>query len=225
MNMLQLVTSLSSAQTILEAVQVTSNSNLQGAKDIYLAWGKERGETVKTLNEVWKEAAPKKATGGAKGFAADYYDWLAEAERTEAEAKAFIMGEDVSYGETSKNTKAHLTHYLNIWALAETVRSGTKVQRTEQGVGKSAATTSKKAIPLEEEPVKTSSKELKRVLTSVAKGEYKTVTVVRNQLKALKEDGLEAKELDNLWDAQEIAAEKGIKMQDLQSKVVALLNK
>ena len=32
--------------------------------------------------------------------------------------------------DTSNNTKAHLTHYLNIWALAETVRSGKKVVRT-----------------------------------------------------------------------------------------------
>lgn len=225
MTMLQLVTALSSAKTNLEAAQTAIDSNLQGAKDIYLAWGKERGEAVKTLNEVWKEASPKKATGGAKGFAADYYDWLAEAERTEAEAKAFIMGENVLYGDTSKNTKAHLTHYLNIWALAETVRSGKKVQRTEQGVGKSAATTSKKANPLEEEPVKTSSKELKRVLTSIAKGEYKTVTIVRNQLKSLKDDDLSDKELEKLSEAREIAEEKGIKIADLQSKVVSLLNK
>ena len=32
--------------------------------------------------------------------------------------------------DTSNNTKAHLTHYLNIWALAETVRRGEKVVRT-----------------------------------------------------------------------------------------------
>lgn len=224
MNVLELVTTLSSAKSILEAAQDASDSNLAGAKDIYLAWGKERGETVKELNEAWKEVAPKKSTGGAKGFAADYYDWLAESERTEEEAKAFIMGES-EYGETSKNTKAHLTHYLNIWALAETVRQGSKVTRSVQGTSKSAPVTSKKRNPLEEEPVKSSAKELNRVLTSIAKGEYKTVTVVRNQLKALKEDDLEPEQLDKLSEAKEIAAEKSINMADLQSKVVALLNK
>lgn len=224
MTAIELMTKLNELP-VEEWATTAANSKVAGAKDVYLAMGKSHSIPLKELEAWWKAAQPKKATGGAKGFAADYYDWLAEAERTEAEAKAFIMGENVLYGDTSKNTKAHLTHYLNIWALAETVRSGKKVQRTEQGVGKSAATTSKKANPLEEEPVKTSSKELKRVLTSIAKGEYKTVTIVRNQLKSLKDDDLSDKELEKLSEAREIAEEKGIKIADLQSKVVSLLNK
>ena len=53
-----------------------------------------------------------------------YYDWLAEASRTEQEARDLIMGNE------SQNVRNHLTHYLNIWALCETVRQGQKVARS-----------------------------------------------------------------------------------------------
>ena len=53
-------------------------------------------------------------------FASDYYDWLATESRTEAEATAYIMGTG-EFGETSKNVKAHKSHYLNIQELSTTI--------------------------------------------------------------------------------------------------------
>lgn len=106
------------------AAKAAAQSGITGAKDLYMAWGKEQGVVAKALEAEWKEATPQKTGGGAKGFADSYYDWLAETTRTEQEAHDLIMGDE------SQNVRNHLTHYLNIWALAETVRSGQKVSRT-----------------------------------------------------------------------------------------------
>ena len=89
-----------------------------------MAWGKEKGIAAKALEAAYKEAQPEKTSGGPRGFAEMYYDWLAEASRDEQEAHDYIMSNE------SQNVRNHLTHYLNIWALAETVRSGQKVVRT-----------------------------------------------------------------------------------------------
>ena len=124
---IELMTALSAQSNIGEGARIAMASGLAGAKDIYLAWGKEKGESLKTLNEQWKviedEVKPAKRAG-ASGFAAMYYDWLAETSRTEQEARDLIMGNE------SQNVRNHLTHYLNIWALCETVRQGQKVART-----------------------------------------------------------------------------------------------
>ena len=124
---IELMTAISAESNIGEGARIAMSSGLAGAKDIYLAWGKEKGESLKTLNEQWKviedEVKPAKRAG-ANGFAAMYYDWLAEASRTEQEARDLIMGNE------SQNVRNHLTHYLNIWALCETVRKGQKVART-----------------------------------------------------------------------------------------------
>lgn len=124
---IELMTALSAESSIGEGARIAMTSGLAGAKDIYLAWGKERGQSLKFLNEEWKaleeELRPAKRAG-ASGFAAMYYDWLAEASRTEQEARDLIMGNE------SQNVRNHLTHYLNIWALCETVRKGQKVART-----------------------------------------------------------------------------------------------
>lgn len=124
---IELMTTLSAATELGEGARIAMTSNLSGAKDIYLAWGKEKGEALKTLNEQWKvvedEVKPAKRAG-ANGFAAMYYDWLAEESRTESEARDLIMGNE------SQNVRNHLTHYLNIWALCETVRKGDKVARS-----------------------------------------------------------------------------------------------
>lgn len=124
---IELVTALSAESNIGEGARIAMASGLTGAKDIYLAWGKEKGESLKTLNEQWKviedEVKPAKRAG-ASGFAAMYYDWLAETSRTEQEARDLIMGNE------SQNVRNHLTHYLNIWALCETVRKGQKVARS-----------------------------------------------------------------------------------------------
>ena len=107
--------------------RVAIESGLAGAKDIYLAWGKENKHAMKALNETWREveeAIKPAKRAGANGFAAEYYDWLATASRSEQEARDLIMGNE------SQNVRNHLTHYLNIWALCESVRSGSKVLRT-----------------------------------------------------------------------------------------------
>lgn len=107
--------------------RIAIESGLTGAKDIYLAWGKENKHALKALNETWREVEesikpPKRA--GANGFAAEYYEWLATASRSEQEARDLIMGSE------SQNVRNHLTHYLNIWALCESVRRGEKVMRS-----------------------------------------------------------------------------------------------
>ena len=124
---IELMTAISAESNIGEGARIAMSSGLAGAKDIYLAWGKEKGESLKTLNEQWKliedEVKPAKRAG-ASGFAAMYYDWLAETSRTEQEARDLIMSNE------SQNVRNHLTHYLNIWALCETVRKGQKVVRS-----------------------------------------------------------------------------------------------
>lgn len=124
---IELMTALSAQSNIGEGARIAMASGLAGAKDIYLAWGKEKGESLKTLNEQWKviedEVKPAKRAG-ASGFAAMYYDWLAAESRTEQEARDLIMSNE------SQNVRNHLTHYLNIWALCETVRQGQKIART-----------------------------------------------------------------------------------------------
>lgn len=122
---LELMMALTQADNIAHGARISAESGIPGAKEVYMAWGKEGGDSVKTLEAAWKAAQPEKTSGGPNGFADTYYNWLAEESRTEQEAYDYIMSPD-----TSNNTKAHLTHYLNIWALAETVRSGQKVVRT-----------------------------------------------------------------------------------------------
>lgn len=126
MTIFELMSQLSAfdADSIDMAAKATVQAGIPGAKEIYMAWGKEKGIAAKTLEVAYKEAQPEKAKGGPRGFADVYYDWLAEAARTEQEAHDYIMGDE------SQNVRNHLTHYLNIWALAETVRSGQKVVRT-----------------------------------------------------------------------------------------------
>ena len=126
MTILELITKLSAltADSVDMAARAAVEANIPGAKDVYMAWGKEKGIAAKALEAEYKAAQPEKAKGGARGFADIYYDWLAEAARTEQEAHDYIMSDE------SQNVRNHLTHYLNIWALAETVRSGHKVSRT-----------------------------------------------------------------------------------------------
>lgn len=126
MTILELINKLSalSADSVDMAAKAAVEAGIPGAKDVYMAWGKEKGIAAKTLEAEYKAAQPEKAKGGARGFADIYYDWLAEAARSEQEAHDYIMSDE------SQNVRNHLTHYLNIWALAETVRSGVKVSRT-----------------------------------------------------------------------------------------------
>ncbi len=126
MTIFELMTQLSAfdGDSIDMAAKATVQANIPGAKDIYMAWGKEKGIAAKALEAAYKEAQPEKTSGGPRGFAERFYDWLAEESHTEQEAHDYIMGDE------SQNVRNHLTHYLNIWALAETVRRGEKVVRT-----------------------------------------------------------------------------------------------
>lgn len=122
---IELMTALSSfsADSIDMAAKAAVQSGLPGSRDIFMAWGASINIPVSKLQAEWKAHQPVKAAG-AKGFADTYYDWLAEASREEQEAADYIMGNE------SANVRNHLTHYLNIWALTETVRKGSKVVRT-----------------------------------------------------------------------------------------------
>ena len=126
MTIFELMTQLSAfdGESVDMAAKATVQAGIPGSKEIYMAWGKEKGIAAKTLEAAYKEAQPEKTSGGPRGFAEMYYDWLAEASREEQEAHDYIMSNE------SQNVRNHLTHYLNIWALAETVRRGEKVVRT-----------------------------------------------------------------------------------------------
>ena len=145
----ELMTTLSAEADTREGARIAIESGLAGAKDIYLAWGKEKGLQLKTLNETWREVEesikPAKRAG-ANGFAAEYYDWLATASRSEQEARDLIMSSE------SQNVRNHLTHYLNIWALCESVRSGSKVLRTIGAEKDSAGEAPVKAKAPKKEP-------------------------------------------------------------------------
>lgn len=125
--MIELLTAISAAKDISEGAKAAVESGMTSAKDIFTSVYKEKGTKGKDILEAYKKAEEEagKARTRVGGFAQDYYDWLAEAARTEAEARDYVLDE-----KNSKNTKAHLTHYLNIWALAESVRSGQKTVRT-----------------------------------------------------------------------------------------------
>lgn len=136
----ELMTALSAtdSEATDAGARIAIESGLAGAKDIYLAWGKENKHPLKALNETWREVEedikPTKRAG-ANGFTAEYHDWLAAASRTEQEARDFVMASE------SQNVRNHLTHHLNIWALCETVRRGEKVLRTigaEKSAGEEA---------------------------------------------------------------------------------------
>ena len=128
-NIFELITAISATDSKATdmGARIAIESGLSGAKEIYLAWGKENKHPLKELNETWREveeALKPAKRAGANGFAAEYYEWLATASRSEQEARDLIMGSE------SQNVRNHLTHYLNIWALCETVRRGEKVMRS-----------------------------------------------------------------------------------------------
>lgn len=78
--------------------------------------------SAKDITAAFKELGGAKA---AKGFAACYYDWLTEHQWSAESAIAYING-DTSEGfdETSANVKKHLSHYMNIWSMADKIRGG-----------------------------------------------------------------------------------------------------
>lgn len=148
MTILELMQALSAfdADSIDMAAKAAVQSGIKGSRDIFMAWGADKNIPVSKLQAEWKAAQPEKAASGPRGFADVYYDWLAETSRDEQEAHDYIMSNE------SQNVRNHLTHYLNIWALAETVRRGEKVVRTitagkASPKAKSSAETKAKAEP------------------------------------------------------------------------------
>ena len=138
----ELMTALSAfdKSSVDMAAKAAAQSGITGAKDLYMAWGKEKGIVAKALEQEWKDAQPEKASGGARGFTDYYYSWLAEAPRTEQEAYDYVMSNE------SQNVRNYLTHHLNIWALAESIRQGKKVFRTISA-GKASPKASSSAEP------------------------------------------------------------------------------
>lgn len=54
--------------------------------------------------------------GSKRGFAAEFYDWLAEGQRTNFEINEYILNP-----ENSQNVHKHLSHYKNIADLANRI--------------------------------------------------------------------------------------------------------
>jgi hypothetical protein len=73
-----------------------------------------------------------------KTFASEYYDWLATEHRLESEAEDYIAGLG-EFGETSKNVKAHKSHYLNIRELAALIWCCTATEETDEQIEIKAA--------------------------------------------------------------------------------------
>ena len=76
------------------------------------------GYSAKNINSAIKEADG--LSKSKKGFANDYYEWLAVKPRKDWEAEDYIEG-DGEYGETTPNIKKHKSHYLNIYNLSKTI--------------------------------------------------------------------------------------------------------
>ena len=108
MTIFELMTKLSAfdADSIDMAAKATVQAGIPGSKEIYMAWGKEKGIAAKALEAAYKEAQPEKTSGGPNGFAETYYNWLAEESRTEQEAHDYIMSNE------SQNVRNHLTQHL-----------------------------------------------------------------------------------------------------------------
>ena len=72
-------------------------------------------------NELSVYSKPKSEGVARSGFANDYYNYLiGNPKMTQDEAKAFIMGEG-DFAETSANVQKHMSHYLGIWKLVNTI--------------------------------------------------------------------------------------------------------
>ncbi len=101
--------------SILNRIEELRNSGLNDKKvRAYLVL---EDFSAKDITEAFKSLGGAKK---AKGFAAEYYEWLAANPRTTEEATQYIKGTG-EFGETSDNVKKHLSHYLNIHSLASTI--------------------------------------------------------------------------------------------------------
>lgn len=136
MNVLEAVKAAMSVDTLTERVKLLMEGCCNKAM-VKVVLG-DMGHSAKDIEaevKAW-EAVNIKASS-VSGFNNTYFDWLADGARTEKEAYDFIMGVGKNK-ETSDNIKRHLTKHLNVWALAESVRSGKRVVRTMGGAEKTS---------------------------------------------------------------------------------------
>lgn len=119
MTLLDLVTILAGKTDAKELAKAASESGVSGARDLYMARGKELKVKAADLVRIWKEESGAKTR--SNGEINRYRDWLIEESRTEEQAKQFIiaLGQELE----SANIIAHMSGYLDEWLLAESVRA------------------------------------------------------------------------------------------------------
>lgn len=148
--------------TIIERIEALLNEGLDLKKvRAYLV--------IEDYKNVDIEAAIKElglSTKAKKGFAAEYYDWLADGIRTEDEVIGFIQGNG-EYGETTPNIKKHKSHYLNIWELTVKVRAK---MHTEPSSGESSAEESADEPTAREKKIQAAWDKLTKAKAAWAKG-------------------------------------------------------
>lgn len=102
-------------EAVVSLVEQIQGSTERSAASLIRAYAKK--------NELEVYAKPKGQGAGRPGFAGGYYDFLAKNPGcTEQEATDYVMGENGNE-ETSENVKKHLSHYLGIWKLVNTIHN------------------------------------------------------------------------------------------------------
>lgn len=96
--------------TLIEIIEANKESPIA----VIRAYATIEGFSGKEVTEALKEAGISKAK---IGFNDTFYTYLSDGVRTEAEIKAYILG-DGEFGETSDNVVNHLSTYLAIGRLA-----------------------------------------------------------------------------------------------------------
>lgn len=107
------------AAAVVELVKAVKGATERSAAALARAYAKK--------NELDCYAKAKGAGAGKSGFAAGFYGFLiANPKCTVVEATAYVNGEG-DHAETSANTQKHLSHYLNIHKLVNTI-AGVEVE-------------------------------------------------------------------------------------------------
>lgn len=102
-------------EAVAAIIEAVNGSTDRSAAGLIRSYGR------KNELEVFKKA---KGTGaGRSSFASKYYEFIiGNPGMDEDEAKAYVMGEG-DHEDTSDNVKKHLSHYLGIWKLANTIHN------------------------------------------------------------------------------------------------------
>jgi len=103
---------------VAAVVESVANTNEKSAASLVRAFAK------KAELDCFKKAKGTGTGSGRSGFASGFYRYLiANPSCTKEEATAYVMGTD-GCAETSANTQRHLSHYLSIWNMVDTIRKG-----------------------------------------------------------------------------------------------------